>query len=734
MQIKSDDLVQKLDLKAFISSFSDFFSREKPLYIEGDQNRHFKFIDELNKYEFNAPKNINNLDTALMHLKKQGVLSLKDIFSFLSIVRYFKYLQTLPFENVLLEWINEIRIPDYFGQIDNLFNEKGEFNHQADEQLRTLQINLERNKDEVRGLYKKLLFSKKLQSYLIDTQIHYIQSSEALLMRPGFNHILDGSIIGRSSAGHFYVVPESSQKLNRAKRSIEQEIEAVLYEHAKDISKEYTKNLQFLKFINREFDRFDHYQARVHFASSKNLSFIKPQNDDKIILSDFKHPALNKAKSVSVDFSKSILMITGVNAGGKTMLLKSILSATFLGKYLIPMPINPYKSHIGTFKKIMPVIDDPQSVQNDISTFAGRMQEFSNLLKERSILIGVDEIELGTDSDEAAALFKVLLEQLMQRQSKVIITTHHKRLAALMAFHDEVALMAALYNEKERRPTYEFLQGIIGKSYAFESAQRYGIPQNLINEAKKVYGDDQEKLNELIERSSELELNLKSKTVELERRLNDVKESQRELKEEKENLYTTLVEQKRKLDGNYYGAITDAKKAAREHTLKETHRMMTKAHKQLPKKEIEKEITEKLQVGDSVKYRQNRGVVISLKSKEAQIEIDGIRLRVPIKELKLSKKLKKPAPKVTIQRPKEKRAAIKLDLHGQRAEEAIENLDRFLSDALLQGSDEILVYHGIGTGKLAFAVKEFLKSHPSVIGFEDAPPNMGGYGAKIIKI
>jgi len=734
MQIKSDELSVKLDLELFLSSFSEFFSREKPLYIEGDQNRHFRFIDELKNFEFNAPKKIKNLDSQLMHLKKMGVLSLDDIYAFLTIIKYFKYLQKLPFENELLSWLNDIRIPDYFSEIEPLFNDKGEFNHDSDEQLRSLHANLERTKDEIRGAYRKLLFSKKLQPYLVDTQIHYIQNSEALLMRAGFNHVLEGSIAGRSSSGHFYVVPESSQKLNRKKRSIEQEIEAVLYEHAKKISKEFEKLLPFLKFINKEFDRFDHYQARVHFASSKNLSIIRPQHDDKIVLSEFKHPAIAKPKSVSVDFSKSVLMITGVNAGGKTMLLKSILSAAFLSKYLIPMPINAHKSHIGTFKKIVPVIDDPQSVQNDISTFAGRMVEFSKLLHENSILVGVDEIELGTDSDEAAALFKVLLEQLMKKGSKIVITTHHKRLASLMAFHDEVSLMAALYNDKERRPTYEFLQGIIGKSYAFETAQRYGIGANLVNEAKKVYGEDQERLNELIERSSELERELKFKNQELDRRIQELKEQQRELKESKEHLYETLVSQKRELTGSYRGAIENAKQAARKHTLKETHRMMTKAHKSLPKKEIEKEKLEKLQVGDTVKYRNNRGTVISLKSKEAQIEIDGMKLRVPIKDLKLTQKLKKPAPKVTVVKPSEQRAAIKLDLHGQRAEEAIENLDRFISDALLQGSEEILVYHGIGTGKLAHAVKEFLKVHPSVIGFEDAPPNMGGYGAKIIKL
>ena len=95
----------------------------------------------------------------------------------------------------------------------------------------------------------------------------------------------------------------------------------------------------------------------------------------------------------------------------------------------------------------------------------------------------MDEIELGTDSDEAAALFKVILDDLVSKGQKVVVTTHHKRLAALMADRDDVELMAAIYDEEFRVPTYEFMQGIIGKSYAFETASRYGISNKIVNEA-----------------------------------------------------------------------------------------------------------------------------------------------------------------------------------------------------------------------------------------------------------
>ncbi len=311
------------------------------------------------------------------------------------------------------------------------------------------------------------------------------------------------------------MVPHNISELKQRRSDLINKQEDVLLKFCKQISSMFEKHLMFLKFINKEFDRVDHYQARIFFAKANDRNFLLPSKNNSCKLVDFRHPALHGAKPITIDFTKSVIMITGVNAGGKTMMLKSILSAVLLSKYLLPY--NAHKSsQIGSFKNILAVLDDPQSVKNDISTFAGRMVEFSTLFSKKNAIVGVDEIELGTDSDEAASLFKVIIEELIKKDIKIIITTHHKRLAALLASNDKVELVAALYDEKNQRPTYEFLQGTIGKSYAFETASRYGIPHNIIKLAKKVYGEDKDKLNELIERSSDLEREYKQKIEKLE--------------------------------------------------------------------------------------------------------------------------------------------------------------------------------------------------------------------------
>jgi len=430
------------------------------------------------------------------------------------------------------------------------------------------------------------------------------------------------------------------------------------------------------------------------------------------------------------------LMITGVNAGGKTMLLKAILSAALMAKYLVPMKLNKHKSSIGNFKRFEAIIDDPQNVKNDISTFAGRMQQFSQLFSQHDALIGVDEIELGTDSDEAAALFKVILDDLIAKGQKIVVTTHHKRLAALMADRDDVELMAAIYDEEKRQPTYEFLQGIIGKSYAFETALRYGIQHQVVTRAKKVYGDNHEKLNLLIERGAELERDLKHKQSALESKLADVDAKEKALLAQKEELQQTLERERQKLKQSYEEAIKKAKEAARESGMKRVHQKMNEANRALPQEEkrVVEEINHTFKVGDFVKYRKNRGTIISLKAKEAMIEVEGMRLRVKRSELRPSGNPPKKRTKTEVHHKVERRSGLKLDLHGLRAEEAEEKMDKFLSDALIDGWDEVVIYHGIGTGKLSYAVKNFLIAHPRVKSFDDAPQHMGGFGAKIVRL
>jgi DNA mismatch repair protein MutS2 len=187
----------------------------------------------------------------------------------------------------------------------------------------------------------------------------------------------------------------------------------------------------------------------------------------------------------------------------------------------------------------------------------------------------------------------------------------------------------------------------------------------------------------------------------------------------------------------YNQAIDEAKKAIKQNDKKEQHRLLNQAHKKKQTIKVQKQQEPiELKVGDRVKYNNTKGVLKSIKGKKALIETDeGIKLQLPLSSLKRSGNIPKIKPKnITIDVQKPTQGRIQLDLHGQRADEAIENLDKFISDSLIAGFDEVLVYHGIGTGRLSYAVKKFLDTHPSIKNYRDANAKEGGYGAKIIEL
>lgn len=731
----TQELFKKLDLDSYIAEFKNFFARDKDVFLQGDSKLHFKRINELCKIDFTSPPSISNLNTALTHLSKQGILHLDQSFGLIKICMYFRYLKGLKFEESLKEWLLKIEIPQVITELFEYFDEKGQIKESIDERLINLNLSLKLKKESLTAEFKKLTYTKNLTPYLIDTQIHLINGMEALLVRGGFNHVLKAKIIGRSSGGGFYVVPLSVEKIQSQIDEIENTKEEIYYEYAKKISLIFHKNLLFLKFINNAFDLFDHYSARVLMAKKNDYEFILADNSTNLNLYDFAHPALKNAKSVSLEFNKKVLIITGVNAGGKSMLLKGILSASLLAKYLLPMKINSQKSQIGNFKEFDAILEDPQNVKNDISTFAGRMLHFSKLLGKKHLLLGIDEIELGTDFEEAACLYNELITKLLEQDNKIIITTHHKRLAMLLAKNEQVELIAALYDEELSRPKYEFLKGTIGKSYAFETALRYGISANLVQNAKKLYGEDKENLEEMVSKNINLELSLRKKNEELEKKEAKVDEILTSLKDQKEKNEQEFKKIISNLEFKYHKAIEEAKKTINLKDIKEKQRNLNKAN-ELKKSIIlpSMEQNDELRVGDFVKYEKIKGKITAISKNDAIIQSDDLNLRVPLKLLKKTNQAHTQKPKSSINITRPSALNMTLDLHGLRSDEALDRLDKFISDALIAGFDEVIIYHGIGTGKLAFAVKEFLKAHKSVKSFSDAPINQGGFGAKVVRL
>lgn len=737
LEILMKELFRKLDLNDYLEKFNSLLAREKPLFMSGDSKLNYEKLTEISILNLKSPNRVANLDDALARLAKQGILHISEIYEFVKIIDYFEYLKKLKFENKMQAYLDKIEIPNQISKICSYFDNEGEFKESIDERLVGINAAFKNKKDEINSELKRLIYTKSIVPYLVDTQIHFINDNEALLVRGGFNHVLKGSVIARSSGGYFYVLPANISKLKIEQRDLLDKKDEIIFEHSKTISSIFSKNLMFLKFINSAFDHVDALIARVMMAKLGDLNFVLSDGSSDIVLNEFAHPALKNPKRVSVSFKGKILLITGVNAGGKSMLLKSILSAAILAKYLLPMSINSQHSKIGSFKEFDTIIEDPQSAKNDISTFAGRMLHFSGLFGKKSFLIGIDEIELGTDFEEAASLYSVMIDKLLENDIKMVITTHHKRLAMLLAKHSDVELLAALYDEVNSRPKYEFLAGTIGKSYAFETAVRYGISSNLVALAKKSYGEDKENLNEVISKTINLEMELKIKLHDAnlkEERLNSLLQS---LKDQKEKADEILRSSLNHLEIEYYKAINEAKRGINLKDIKDKQRSVNKANElvsNIQKPQISLEPLN-LKIGDRVKYEKIKGEILSLNKNEATILSDGLKLRVPINLLKRSGNQPNiPQKNINVKVQKPTNASVVIDLHGLRSEEAIARLDKFISDSLVMGFDEVLIKHGIGTGKLAYAVKEFLKAHPSVKAYKDGTPSEGGFGSKVVKL
>jgi DNA mismatch repair protein MutS2 len=731
-------LPARLDLEGYLERFSSFLARPKPVAMEGDIHQHYRFLRALEKEEIPEPPALPPMEDRLARLRKQGVLHLDELYDFIRMIRYFNRLRARGYPEPAGSWLAQIEVPDEVREVGEYFTDEGELSTEKEPELYEVEEALRRQRNAMRESLRELTRSPRLQEYLVDTQIHLQNGEETLLVRGGFSRAVKATVAGRSAGGFFYIIPERVRELKERESELLSRREEILWRYCRRFSEIFHRWERFLGWLDRQFDRWDHYQARVRFARSYDYEFVLPGKGREVILRDFAHPAIDNPVPISIEVRKPIVLVTGVNAGGKTMLLKSILAAVWMSKYLLPFRCNAAETRIGHYKKIEAIIDDPQSVKNDISTFAGRMLEFARLFRERDALVGVDEIELGTDADEAASLFRVLLEELEKREITFVVTTHHKRLASLLAGEEKVELIAALYDEERRLPTYTFLQGSIGKSYAFETAERYGIPLPVVERAREFYGEDKERLNELIEQSTRLEAEMRRKIAEVERELEELrrkeealKRSEEKMREEQRKVLATLENRYNAATKRALAALKKAENAEARQLLNEAHR-----HKSRAKPRREEKTPPKLSVGQKVRYRSHSAEILSLKEKEAMISVDGMKMRVPLTELTpapQTPRIKKPKPKrsTDVRVEKGDRAALHIKLLGMRAEEAEEALDAFLSDALLHGIGEVEIIHGTGTGVLARVVAEYLRRHPRVKNFYRMPGNMGATIAEL---
>lgn len=496
--------------------------------------------------------------------------------------------------------------------------------------------------------------------------------------------------------------------------------------------------------------------AKAKYGMSYKGTIPAIGTDESIHLVNAFHPLIDIEQVVKndvyVDRDTTGVIITGPNTGGKTVTIKTIGLSVIMAQCGIPIPALD-GSRLRLFESIYADIGDEQSIEQSLSTFSSHLTNIADILNradEKSLII-LDELGAGTDPEEGAALAISILEYLLDRDVTVIATTHYPELKSFSYGRKNTINASMEFDVGTLSPTYRLLMGIPGKSNAFEISEKLGLDKNVIERARALSGRDNYEINEMIgalerhtthARDNELETkrlleNAASLKQELEGYKNKFereKQSMIEAAEEKANEIIKKSERKAQdIIDDLELMKTLGADSIEQHKLIEAKKSLSDSyyHKAI-KKDVKNEVEEKLEVGDEVDvltYGQ-KGVVIDIEDDDISVQMGIIKMKVKKDELKKRKQEKKKAP--AVKRVSRMNVSNSLDLRGERYEDAMIKLDRYLDQVVLSNLSEVEIIHGKGTGALQKGVQQHLKQHSKVATFRGGLPSEGGFGVTIV--
>jgi len=578
-----------------------------------------------------------------------------------------------------------------------------------------------------------------------------------------------GIIHDRSRSGAtFFVEPLVVVGMNNQLRELALEERAEIEKILREVTGLIRSELLDLDVTIRVLQELDfiHAKAQLSFRYDGNPPLLNEEGYINLI--EARHPLLGLSKnqnsrgvvplSMALGKEYNVLIITGPNAGGKTVTLKTVGLLTLMALSGLHIPVKPY-SEIPVFKGIYADIGDEQSIEMSLSTFSSHMLHIKEALEnaDSESLILFDELGGGTDPKEGVALSEAIIDQLIRKESKVIVTTHHGALKLLAQEYPQVRNASMEFDKETLAPTYRFAIGYPGSSFAIHIAQKLGMPPEIIQKAHEILGIEERDLGKLLE---SLETDLKKV-----RENRQALDEQKRITDELMNLYRDrmkkLEDREKELKT---GALRESKLMV-EATRAELERLVAQIRKTQAQKEVVKEahkvleekrsnLTEELEKFED-KVSKKLGIIQPGDS--VWIEALGIKGEVIAKD-GLSKKFKVLVGNVTYDVEEEKLTRIEdtekvetgseylgatysipqvspeIDLRGLMAEEAFSIVDKYLDDAYLAGLTTVSLIHGKGTGALRKKIGEFLTHHHRVENIRLGEWDEGGSGVTVVKL
>jgi len=726
------------------------FSTNKD-YLKEELERTDEALRLLHSHGAPSLYNISDITTSLERLEKNSYLSINELYNIRLLLKGIKEIRNYYKKVTKKDYLyftslvnSSLELTSIAERLDKVLNEDKGIKDDASLTLKKIRQELFESEGKIKDKLKEII--AKHSTLLNDTNIHYKNNKYVLALNASNKYKLGGIIVEESSSGYTsYVEPEVtykiSQRINKLKQTENEEIIKIL----KNLSNYIVNYIDELTINYNVVVDFDYKFAKAKYAKEINAKKATIE-EDRLVLKGARHPLIRQDEVIANDFilggdTGKVLIISGPNAGGKTVALKTLGLLSYMNQCGLLISVD-HEARLPIFTNFYADIGDSQSIIDSLSTFTSHISNIIEIIDNSSSnsLILLDELGSGTNPSEGEALAMAIIDYLSKSNSYLLTTTHYDNLKAFAASNNNLRISAMEFDNTSIKPTFRLLDNEIGKSYAFEIARRKGLNEEIIkkaNEYQEEYASSSKKIIDTLQvKLEESELKLKllqekearldKKEIELDKLIAKTKE---EANKEIENL---VNESKREVDK----ILLDLRQ---NKTIKPHHAL--KAIKDLedlnkPQEEEKTSSNITFKIDDLVKIvsLNKEGKITSIKNDLYDVSIGNITLKVDGSDLKrvAVKKESKKVEFTTIN--KTGSPSLELNLIGKRVEESLLLLDEYLNSALVNKLESVRIVHGFGSGKLAKGIREYLDTLSFVKSYRYGGMNEGGQGATIVEL
>lgn len=702
------------------------------------------------------------------YVRKRGILEPYELLQVNDLLRVAEYLKDYGKD------IEEPYIKDLFARIstnDFIKNEiersiisEDEIADNASSELRNIRRQKARKEADIKAKLNSYISSDRYDDALQDKVVSMRDGRYVVPVKTNKKSVIGGIIHDKSSSGNtIFVEPAAIVELNNQLKDLElkedDEIRRILDRLSRFVEKFDVEILENQKLISR----IDFLAAKAKFAI--NNEYTKPKiTTDKIIkLNQARHPLLT-GKVVPIDVviggDYKTLIITGPNTGGKTVSLKTVGLISLMAQtgFYIPAEEN---SIVNVFDDIFVDIGDTQSLEMSLSTFSASLTKIVKITESASpnSLVLLDELGSGTDPTEGAALAISILDYLRKKEIMTFATTHYSELKYYAVETAGVMNASVEFDVNTLSPTYKLEIGTPGKSNAFEISKRLGLDESILKNAQNLLGEDTKNVNKILDEIEENKEEIEAKNAEIDRYKREIQKAKRDLEEkskEVEKQRAAIIrdaedranEILEKANTESQEMLKEAKKSKKANT-SDIDRSLNNIRNRYKSSKIERkqkglrigkseDAPEDLKLGDIVIIEgiNERAEVISEPDDKGNIKLQMGILKMDSNIKNVTKVESDSKTEKNIQKVYNAKKAMNisptLDLRGQRYDDAMRSLDKYLDDAMLAGISKAKIIHGKGTGALINGVTENLKNDKRIADFRLGDDKEGGYGVTIV--